>query len=124
MTYRLRNIAIAVALAVLAAMMTSFYVKQQKQDIQQGQVLTTVWVAKSDIPAGSVGDDISGQLESTEVAKSAVTPGAPVTPPLSPVNSGTQGAAFRIGIAMFPVDVSQCLPHLYLSSVPAALASL
>ena len=53
MTYRLRNIAIAVALAVLAAMMTSFYVKQQKQDIQQGQVLTTVWVAKSDIPAGS-----------------------------------------------------------------------
>ena len=54
MTYRLRNIAIAVALAVLAAMMTSFYVKQQKQDIQQGQVLTTVWVAKSDIPAGSV----------------------------------------------------------------------
>ena len=80
MTYRLRNIAIAVALAVLAAMMTSFYVKQQKQDIQQGQVLTTVWVAKSDIPAGSVGDDISGQLESTEVAKSAVTPGAIVQP--------------------------------------------
>jgi len=80
MTYRLRNIAIAVALAVLAAMMTSFYVKQQKQDIQQGQVLTTVWVAKSDIPAGSVGDDISGQLQSTEVAKSAVTPGAIVQP--------------------------------------------
>jgi pilus assembly protein CpaB len=80
MTYRLRNIAIAVALAVLAAMMTSFYVKQQKQDIQQGQVLTTVWVATSDIPAGSVGDDIAGQLESTEVAKSAVTPGAIVQP--------------------------------------------
>jgi Flp pilus assembly protein CpaB len=55
-------------------------VKQQKQDIQQGQVLTTVWVAKSDIPAGSVGDDISGQLQSTEVAKSAVTPGAIVQP--------------------------------------------
>jgi Flp pilus assembly protein CpaB len=80
MTYRLRNIAIAVALAVLAAMMTSFYVKQQKQDIQQGQVLTTVWVAKADIPAGAVGDDITGQLESTEVAKTAVTPGAIVQP--------------------------------------------
>src|SRR3954463_8173136 len=80
MTYRLRNIAIAVALAVLAAMMTSFYVKQQKQDIQQGQVLTTVWVAKSDIPAGAAGDEISGQLQSTEVAKSAVTPGAIVQP--------------------------------------------
>lgn len=80
MTYRLRNIAIAVALAVLAAMMTSFYVKQQKEDIQKGQVLTTVWVAKSDIPAGSVGDDVTGQLESTQVAKSAVTPGAIVQP--------------------------------------------
>src|SRR5205809_1015637 len=62
MTYRFRNIAIAVALAVLAAMMTSFYVKQQKHDIQQGQVLTTVWVAKSDIPSGSAGDDIAVQL--------------------------------------------------------------
>ena len=80
MTYRLRNIAIAVALAVLAAMMTSFYVKQQKQDIQQGQVLTTVWVAKADIPAGTAGDDISGQLEQHEVAKSSVTPGAIVQP--------------------------------------------
>jgi Flp pilus assembly protein CpaB len=80
MTYRLRNIAIAVALAVLAAMMTSFYVKQQKHDIQQGQVLTTVWVAKSDIPSGSLGDDITGQLQSTQVAKSAVTPGAIVQP--------------------------------------------
>jgi Flp pilus assembly protein CpaB len=80
MTYRLRNIAIAVALAVLAAMMTSFYVKQQKQDIQQGQVLTTVWVAKADFPAGTAGDDISSQLASTQVAKSSVTPGAIVQP--------------------------------------------
>src|SRR4029079_18261378 len=80
MTYRLRNIAIAVALAVLAAMMTSFYVKQQKQDIQQGQVLTTVWVAKADFPAGTAGDDISNQLASTQVAKSSVTPGAIVPP--------------------------------------------
>jgi Flp pilus assembly protein CpaB len=80
MTYRLRNIVIAVALAVLAAMMTSFYVKQQKQDIQQGQVLTTVWVAKSDIPSGTAGDEITGKLESTQVAKSAVTPGAIVQP--------------------------------------------
>src|SRR5213083_1557613 len=67
MTYRFRNIAIAVALAVLAAMMTSFYVKQQKHDIQQGQVLTTVWVAKSDIPSGSAGDDIAGKVTSEPI---------------------------------------------------------
>ena len=109
MTYRLRNIAIAVALAVLAAMMTSFYVKQQKQDIQQGQVLTTVWVAKSDIPAGSVGDDITGQLESTEVAKSAVTPGAIVQPEdlAGKVSSETIYAGEQVSLLRFSTEEAQ-----------------
>jgi len=109
MTYRLRNIAIAVALAVLAAMMTSFYVKQQKQDIQQGQVLTTVWVAKSDIPAGSVGDDISGQLQSTEVAKSAVTPGAIVQPEdlAGKVSSETIYAGEQVSLLRFSTQEEQ-----------------
>ena len=109
MTYRLRNIAIAVALAVLAAMMTSFYVKQQKQDIQQGQVLTTVWVAKSDIPAGSVGDDIAGQLESTEVAKSAVTPGAIVQPEdlAGKVSSETIFAGEQVSLRRFATQEEQ-----------------
>ena len=109
MTYRLRNIAIAVALAVLAAMMTSFYVKQQKQDIQQGQVLTTVWVAKSDIPAGSVGDDISGQLQSTEVAKSAVTPGAIVQPEdlAGKVSSETIFAGEQVSLLRFSTQEEQ-----------------
>jgi pilus assembly protein CpaB len=109
MTYRLRNIAIAVALAVLAAMMTSFYVKQQKQDIQQGQVLTTVWVAKSDIPAGSVGDDIAGQLQSTEVAKSAVTPGAIVQPEdlAGKVSSETIYAGEQVSLLRFSTQEEQ-----------------
>jgi pilus assembly protein CpaB len=109
MTYRLRNIAIAVALAVLAAMMTSFYVKQQKQDIQQGQVLTTVWVAKSDIPAGSVGDDIPAQLESTEVAKSAVTPGAIVQPEdlAGKVSSETIFAGEQVSLLRFSTQEEQ-----------------
>src|ERR1044072_2598786 len=109
MTYRLRNIAIAVALAVLAAMMTSFYVKQQKQDIQQGQVLTTVWVAKSDIPAGSVGDDISAQLESTEVAKSAVPPGAIVQPEdlAGKVSSETIYAGEQVSLLRFSTEQEQ-----------------
>jgi pilus assembly protein CpaB len=109
MTYRLRNIAIAVALAVLAAMMTSFYVKQQKQDIQQGQVLTTVWVAKSDIPAGMAGDDISSQLESTEVAKSAVTPGAIVQPEdlAGKVSSETIFAGEQVSLLRFSTEEEQ-----------------
>lgn len=109
MTYRLRNIAIAVALAVLAAMMTSFYVKQQKEDIQQGQVLTTVWVAKTDIPAGSLGDDIAGQLESTEVAKSSVTPGAIVQPEdlAGKVSSETIYAGEQVSLLRFSTQEEQ-----------------
>ena len=76
MTYRLRNIAIAVALAVLAAVIVSFYVKQQKQDLQRGQTLTAVFVAKEDIPAGTPGSEIAGKVERVEVAKDAAAPGA------------------------------------------------
>lgn len=80
MTYRLRNIAIAVALAVLAAMIVSFYVKQQKEDLQRGQTLTAVYVAKEDIPVGTVGADVASKLTRVEVAKDAVAPGAIVQP--------------------------------------------
>jgi Flp pilus assembly protein CpaB len=76
MTYRLRNIAIAVALAVLAAMIVSFYVKQQKEDIQRGQTLTTVYLAKEDIPEGTPGAEIGGLVEPVQVPKDAVAPAA------------------------------------------------
>jgi Flp pilus assembly protein CpaB len=109
MTYRLRNIAIAVALAVLAAMMTSFYVKQQKHDLQQGQVLTTVWVAKSDISAGTLGDDVTGQLASTQVPKSAVTPGAIVQPEdiAGKVSSETIYAGEQVSLLRFTAQGEQ-----------------
>ena len=80
MTYRLRNIAIAVALAVLAAMIVSFYVKQQKQDLQRGQTLTAVYVAKEDIPEGTPGSEIASKVEQVEVTKDAAAPGAIVNP--------------------------------------------
>jgi Flp pilus assembly protein CpaB len=80
MTYRLRNIAIAIALAVLAAMLTSFYVRQQKEDIVEGQEPTVVWVATQDIETGTQGDDVAKLLEEQEVAKEALAPGAIVKP--------------------------------------------
>jgi Flp pilus assembly protein CpaB len=80
MTYRLRNIVVAVALAVLAAMIVSFYVKQQKQDLQKGQTLTAVYVAKEDIPAGTPGSEVVSKVERVEVAKDAAAPGAMVGP--------------------------------------------
>ena len=54
----------------------------------------------------------------------ALTPGA-VAPPLSvPANVGTHGAAWRIGIATFPVFGSHVGSHVYFEVVPAAFAAL
>jgi Flp pilus assembly protein CpaB len=80
MTYRLRNIAIAIALAVLAAMLTSFYVNQYKQDLKEGQDPTAVWVATEDIPAGTTGGEAADLLEKRQIAKEHVVPGAIVNP--------------------------------------------
>jgi Flp pilus assembly protein CpaB len=66
-------------------------------------------VAKSDIPAGSVGDDISAQLESTEVAKSAVTPGAIVQPEdlAGKVSSETIFAGEQVSLLRFSTQEEQ-----------------
>jgi Flp pilus assembly protein CpaB len=80
MTYRLRNIAIAIALAVLAAMLTSFYVNQYKKDLKQNQEPTAVWVATEDIAVGTAGGDAANSLEKRDIAKEHVVPGAIVNP--------------------------------------------
>jgi hypothetical protein len=46
MTYRVRNIVIAVALAAVAALLTSFYVTSYKRHVQRGEDHVTVLVAK------------------------------------------------------------------------------
>jgi pilus assembly protein CpaB len=80
MTYRVRNIGIAVALAVVAALMTSFYVTNYKRHVQRGEDHVTVLVAKHDIPAGTDGTDAAGELSATEVPRRAVVPGAISSP--------------------------------------------
>jgi Flp pilus assembly protein CpaB len=80
MTYRLRNIAIAIALAALAAMLTSFYVSQYKNDLKQGQEPTSVWVATEDIAEGTSGAEVANSLEKRSIAKEHVVPGAIVNP--------------------------------------------
>jgi len=78
MTYRVRNIGIAVALAVLAALMISYYVTSYKRHIQQGASSVAVLVATRDIPAGTSGAEVNTQhlLRSITVTRSAVVPGA------------------------------------------------
>ena len=78
MTYRVRNIGIAVALAVLAAVMISYYVTSYKRHVQHGASDVTVLVATKDIPAGTSGVEVAKQhlLRSISVNRTAVVPGA------------------------------------------------
>jgi Flp pilus assembly protein CpaB len=80
MTYRVRNIGIAVALAAVAALLTSFYVTNYKRHVQRGEDHVTVLVAKHDIPAGTAGSDAAGELSATEVPRRSVVPGAISSP--------------------------------------------
>jgi len=76
MTYRVRNILIAVVLAALAALMTSYYVSSYKRHVQQGEKHVTVYVAAHDIPANTPGSEAAKMLSTKKVTKSAVAPGA------------------------------------------------
>jgi Flp pilus assembly protein CpaB len=76
MTYRVRNIVIAVVLAALAALMTSYYVTNYKRHVQQGEDHVKVYVASQDIPAGTAGSDAMHMLKKKVVTKSGVAPGA------------------------------------------------
>ena len=80
MTYRARNIVIAVVLAALAALMTSYYVTNYKRHVQQGEKHVQVYVASQDIPAGTAGTDAVGMLKRKTVTKNGVAPGAISSP--------------------------------------------
>jgi Flp pilus assembly protein CpaB len=78
MTYRVRNITIAVALAVVAALLTSFYVTNYQRNVRKDETNVPVFVAKNDIPAGTSGADVvrKGLLSKTEIVRRNVVPGA------------------------------------------------
>ena len=78
MTYRTRNIMIAVALAVFAALLTSIYVSNYKRNVRNDESSVTVWVASRDISPGVSGDDVLKRklLSKQDVAKRTVVPGA------------------------------------------------
>ncbi len=76
MTYRVRNIVIAVALAAVAALLTSFYVTSYKRHVQRNEDHVTVLVAKQDIDRGTPGAEASKLLTTEELPKRGVVPGA------------------------------------------------
>jgi Flp pilus assembly protein CpaB len=82
MTYRARNIAVAVGLALIAALLTTFYVANYKRHVRQAEGTVKVWVAKRDIPAGTPGSELvkHGWIGTADVVQRTVVPGAISSP--------------------------------------------
>ena len=78
MTYRFRNIAVAVGLALVAALLTTFYVANYKRHVRQAESTVKVYVAKRDIPQGTPGTELikQGSITTADVVQRTVVPGA------------------------------------------------
>ena len=77
-TSRLRNLALPLGLAVLAAVLVGIYVVSYRNSVTHGAGLVKVMVAARDIPAGTDGSSIAagGYLKSESVPRRAVVPGS------------------------------------------------
>jgi Flp pilus assembly protein CpaB len=77
-TNRLWHVLAAVGLALLAAMLTTFYVTNYKRNVQHSEKQVTVLVASKDIPVDTTGAAILSQhlLTTVSVARRQVVPGA------------------------------------------------
>lgn len=82
MTYRLRNIGLAIALAAVAVLLVFYYVAQERGRLQNEQELVPVWVAAKNIPAGTSGAELeSGAfITEKEVERSVVSSGTLLDP--------------------------------------------
>src|SRR3954449_2509210 len=96
---RLRNLALPLALAALAAILIGIYVVSYRNSVTHGANLVNVLVASRDIPAGTDGSTIAGggYLRSQTVPRRAVVPGsitsaAPLTSKITaaPIYKGQQ----------------------------------
>lgn len=82
MTYRLRNLGLAIALAAVAVLLVFYYVSQERGRLQEDQELVPVWVAAKDIPAGTSGAELTagGYITESDVERAQVAPGALLEP--------------------------------------------
>lgn len=81
MTYRIRNILIAVGLAFVAMLLTVFYVTNYKRSVQHDNASVQVYTAAHDVPAGVAGSDVAkNDLRVESVTRRDVVPGAISSP--------------------------------------------
>ena len=106
MTYRLRNILIAVGLAVVAALLTVFYVSNYKSSVRSNSETVSVLVAAQDIPQGMLGQQIIERkmLATQEIPRKAIVNGTIAAPEdisgliaTQPIYIGEQVTARRFG---------------------------
>jgi Flp pilus assembly protein CpaB len=78
MTYRVRNIVVAVGLALVAMLLTLLYVKNVRRSAQTSVATVQIYVAAKDLAAGTSGSEIvrSHDLRVESVQKRDVVPGA------------------------------------------------
>ena len=78
MTYRIRNVAVAIGLALVAMLLTLFYVVNYRRTVQHGQASVQVYVAARNLPAGTAGAAIAhgNALKLASVPRRSVVPGA------------------------------------------------
>jgi Flp pilus assembly protein CpaB len=105
-TNRLWHVVAAVGLALLAAMLTTFYVSNYKRNVQHNEAKVTVLVASKDIPVDTPGAEILSQdfLTKISVVRRQVVPGAISRPEqlrnliaTQPVYAGEQVTRKRFG---------------------------
>lgn len=82
MTYRIRNIVVAIGLALVAMLLTLLYVKNVRRSVQTDAANVQVYVAGKDLPAGTSGSQIvkHHDLRVVSVQKKDVVPGAISSP--------------------------------------------
>ena len=133
MTYRLRNIGIAIVLAVVAALLTTFYVTNYKRSVQHGEQNVPVYVATHDIALGTSGADVAqgGGLRVEQVPRRSVVPGAISQPDqiadkvaVQPVYAGEQVSTQRFRSVQEQGIQAQLKGNLRALQVPGSATQL
>lgn len=122
MTYNVRNIAIAVVMAIAAAAVVLVYTTSYRQSVTRGQKRVDVMVASRDIVAGTPAEEASGAMTLTSVLADDKAPGALSTTAglEGKVTGQTIYAGQQVVAASFGTSTEQA-PQLQLTKTERAL---
>ncbi len=122
MTYNVRNIAIAIVMAIAAAAVVLVYTTSYRQSVTRGQKRVDVMVASRDIVAGTPAEEASGAMTLASVLADDKAPGALSTTAglEGKVTGQTIYAGQQVVAASFGTSTEQA-PQLQLTKTERAL---